>query len=100
MHLLFLLSVVWGVNVFCMDGGNELSDIQQLFSAISHHNYEKSAELIRKQPELVDTQALYDKQHYLYAKLTPVHVAAFERNDNALAQCLAVSKTSVNHDYH
>jgi len=72
------------------------SHINILFHAIVNYDYEKSHELIKQYPELVNTCALYHKSEIFCEEITPVHLAALEGNSVALEQLLIALPQAIN----
>lgn len=72
------------------------SYVCMLFHAIVDYDYEKSRELIKDHPQLINICALYHKPNNFCEKITPVHLAALEGNSVALEQLLVVSPQAIN----
>ena len=78
---------------------NDQKLIQQLFTSIKDYKYEETKKLITNHPPLLNDSSSYAEPGYFYQDhMTPLHVAAYVGNSNAVELLLSINSSLI-HSY-
>jgi hypothetical protein len=93
MRLLFFLGVVWGVNIFCMDGANE-AQMKELCTAICSNNSSAVERIVVDYPTIINTYHEHDQSCTIFDQKCGKFVSCYYSNNKMMPLHIAVAADS------